>query len=596
MLAPGDGWSRTVAVLWRDPGQVRVLRAVLDPIGRVGAGPAAVSGAQVASADPGGGRYGPVDDAGEPQDARGGAGRLGAWAAAHRPSTHEAVLALERRENREARAVLLALFEALAEGVPHSAPDPDDAAVEGRPLLVGAANTAAAVNTVWAAAELLGARAVPGLARVLDRALTEPWTLESGRVRDACTAALAGIGTPEANDALLEASRRAPTTALREQILTVLDRAARAGSMPPSRLAELRISDHGLNGSGRRVITVRKHEFELSLGPDGRVDAVARDEVPLPDAAVDRVVAAEARSLRAAYDRELIRIEGLLATGRSWPYEQWRQIYLDNPVTRAVAARLLWRMEHRDGRIVDVLPSPDGGIAASRPAGRSAASGAASAGGVGIGVAGVGVEAWDAAGDPAAGTASGPMPDTVRLWHPRDAEPGGLAAWRAIRDRLGLVQPFAQIDRDFTSGDPDPDAAELNQYTGAAAGAEEFTAAAARLGWHLRSTKAGPGSDAVRLAHRPFPDDGLTVAVPCREEAGRPGGGRIVLGAGWFHRAEDRAHTPLALGYVPPRLYSEALRDIAVLARVARDGAQDAAKDDAQVVDDQDGIRDHIGY
>lgn len=355
MLAPGDGWSVTVSVTWRDPGQVRVLRAVLDA-GAGGKGAAAA----FAAADPGEPWHGPVDDAGEPQDAREGAGRLGARAAARRPKAHEAVLALERRENREARAVLLALFQALVEGVPQAAPDPDGGSVEGRPLLVGARNTAAAVNTLWAAAELLGAGAVPDLARILDRALTEPWTLESGRVRDACTAALAGIGTPEAADALLEASRRAPTKALREQILTVLDRAGRAGSMPPSRLAELHISDHGLNGGGRRLITVRKQEFELSLRPDGRVDVLARDEVPLPDAAADRVVAAEARSLRAAYGRELIRIEALLATDRSWTYEEWRRIYLDNPVTRAVAARLVWRMEHRGGRTVDVLPSSDG--------------------------------------------------------------------------------------------------------------------------------------------------------------------------------------------------------------------------------------------
>ena len=581
MLAPGDGWSLAVSVLWRDPGQVRVLRAVLEPGGRGAAAAVTALTAADPAGEPGGGRppgqYGPVDDAGEPQDAHGGVGRLGARASARRPSAHEAVLALGRRENREARAVLLALFEALAEGVPHAAPGPDGESVEGRPLLVGARNTAAAVNTLWAAAELLGAGAVPGLARILDRALTEPWTLESGRVRDACTAGLAALSTPEAGDALLEASRRAPTKALREQILTVLDRAGRAGSMPPSRLAELHISDHGLNGGGRRLITVRKHDFELSLRPDGRVDVLARDEVPLPDAAVDRGVAAEARSLRAAYDRELIRIEALLATGRSWTYEEWRRVYLDNPVTRAVAARLIWRMEHRGGWIVDVLPSSDGGIAAARAAyGNPASDGDAASGDVRAGA-----EAWEALDGRAAGTAGGGMPETVRLWHPRDADPGGLAAWRTIRDRLHLVQPFAQLDRDFTRGDPDPDAAELNQYTGTAVGdPEDFAAAVARLGWHMRSTKPAPGSDAVRLVHRLFPDDGLTVAVPCREEPGhgdgsRPGEGRIVLGAGWFHRAEDRARTPLALGYVPPRLYSEALREIAVLARSARGGDED---------------------
>ena len=65
--------------------------------------------------------------------------------------------------------------------------------------------------------------------------------------------------------------------------------------------------------------------------------------------------------------------------------------------------------------------------------------------------------------------------------------------------------------------------------------------------------------------------------MPCRE-----GGDSVVLGAGWFHRSEDRARTPLALGYVPPRVYSEALRDLAVLAR----GSQPPA----------DAVTDRIGF
>lgn len=515
VLEPGDGWSFAAPPAWHDPGQARVLRMVLGP-GARGVRPS------------------------------------------QRPLWREAVQGLGRRENREAHAALLALFEALAEGVPHAEPGP---ASDGRPLLVGPENTAAAVNTLWAAAELLGPESAPRIARVLDRALTEPWTLDSGRVRDACVAALAELGTPEALEALLEASRLAPTRSLREQILSVLERTARGERMPPSRVAELHIADHGLNGEGRRAITVRKHVFELVLLPDGRVEVVDRDETATPDAAADRVVATEARSLRAAYGRELTRIEALLATGRSWPYEEWRRVYMDNPITRAVAARLVWRMEHPGGRIVDVLPSSDGGIAAARPAtviedAVPGVDGAATR------------NRANTAG--AAGTAGESMPETVRLWHPRDADPAQLATWRTIRDDIRLVQPFDQIDRDFTRVDPDPDAAELNQHAGAAVDAASFAAALTGLGWHSRNSKAAAASDAIRLVHREFPDDGLSVSVACRECSGELRN-ETVLGAGWFHRTEDHARTPLAFGYIPPRVYSEALRDIAALARGSRD-------------------------
>ena len=380
-------------------------------------------------------------------------------------------------------------------------------------------------------------------------------------MRNACIRALAEIGTKQALDLLLVASRRAPTKAQREQILLVLDVAARRAKQPPSRTAELHVPSHGMSGSGRRTLTVHKHVFELVLRPDGRVDVVDRSEGATPDDAVARVIATEARSLRTAYDRELVRIEALLATERSWFYEEWRRLYLDNPITRAVAARLVWRMRYTDGRIVDVLPSSDGGVRAARPvvSGEEAeAGGAGSAAGAG------GAGATRAATD-------AELPDLVRLWHPRDAGPGLLAAWRTIRDEQALVQPFDQIERDFTRADPDPDAVELNQYAAAAVAAAHFAEAVGRLGWHSRKSSGRgqhqpPGGqergDTVLLVRREFPDDGVCVAVPCRED-----GESVVLGSGWFHRMEDQARTPVELGFVPPRVHSEALRDIAMLAR-----------------------------
>jgi len=49
-------------------------------------------------------------------------------------------------------------------------------------------------------------------------------------------------------------------------------------------------------------------------------------------------------------------------------------------------------------------------------------------------------------------------------------------------------------------------------------------------------------------------------------------------GVGWFHRADDRARTPLPLGAIGPRAYSEAVRDLSVLAggdRVVQDELSD---------------------
>ncbi|HEX4788553.1 MAG TPA: hypothetical protein VH372_08840, partial [Actinospica sp.] len=179
LLAPGDGWSAAAAELGLDdPEQINALLQVLEP-------------------------------------------HLGARPAQH-PAWRRQVRALGRREHREACAALRALFEALGEAVPRAA---TSAAADGRPLLVGRENTVAAVNLVWAAVELLGERAIPTLGLILDRSLTEPWTLDSGRVRNACAGALAGLDTDESASVLISAAASAPTKGQKEQLLLCLDSA-----------------------------------------------------------------------------------------------------------------------------------------------------------------------------------------------------------------------------------------------------------------------------------------------------------------------------------------------------------------------------------
>ncbi|HEX4791271.1 MAG TPA: DUF4132 domain-containing protein, partial [Actinospica sp.] len=319
------------------------------------------------------------------------------------------------------------------------------------------------------------------------------------------------------------------------------------GRQPPSRLAELQVPHHGLDRGGLLVLSTHHHEFLLTMLPDGQVTVEDQSSDATPDRAAERIVDAQVRAIRATYRRERTRLEALLATERSWSPGEWRRLYQDHPITRAVASLLVWRHEFADGGVLEMLPDPYGGASYVRQDDED------------------GVAAYTRQREemltPFRADA---QPTSVTLWHPRDADPAALAAWRAIRDERGLAQPFEQIDRDFTRVEPDPDSVELNQHAPAAVDAASFEAALTGLDWHSHRSKAGRLSDAIRLVHRDFPDARLSVTVPCRE-----GGETVVLGAGWFYRTQDRARTALALGYVPPRVYSEALRDLAVLARGA---------------------------
>lgn len=450
------------------------------------------------------------------------------------------VRTLARREYRTARTALAELFEALATAVPRAVRRPDADADE-RPLLVCRANAAAAVNTVCAAVELRGEDVTETLGRILDRTLSEPWAFESGRLRNACTRALVELGSTRATDLLVNAAASAVSKPHREQLLLCLDLAKRGEQPPPSRLSELHVPDHGLDGSGRMLLHAHHREYLIALEPGGEVTVRDQSADPTPDQAAERVLDTQIRAIRTTYRREVRRIEALLATERVWSAHEWRRIYQDHPITRSVANRLVWRQERTDGTVLEVLPGPFGGVSCSRSGDETRVSGAA-----------------DDVHAP--GTA-------ISLWHPRDADPAALAAWRALRDERALVQPFEQIDRDFTLVEPDPDATELNQHTSSRVETVAFAQAVEALGWHSRRNRTGPSSDTIRLVYRDYPDAYMTIAVPCMEE-----GQSVVLGAGWFHRSEDRARTPLALGYVPPRVYSEALRDLAALARGAIPG------------------------
>jgi Domain of unknown function (DUF4132) len=504
ILRPGDGWYRAVAARLEaeDAVDLRPLAAVLS-----------------------------VDRGARPN-------RDSDW----RRRVHE----LELKNRRWTTRLLAELLGALAEAVPLV--ESGDAA-DGRPLLVGPANTACAVNLVWAGVELNLERKSQTIGRILLRSVSEPWTVHSVRVRNACANALAEIGSRPAVDALAEAARQAQTKAVREQLPLCLDRAATRVEEPPSRVAELHVPHHGLDERGRRALIVHQHRFDLKLFPDGRVGATQRDGEPTPDAAASRVTAAESRAIRATYRKEVARIEALLATERDWDPEDRRRIYLDNPITRAVAGRLIWRHTHQDGRALDRIPGWDRTDAVTHPADGTRDGGDGDS---------------DSDSD-----SNGPAEDSsyrISLWHPRDADPAMPATWREVCRVRNLVQPFEQVERGFTRVAPESDATEFADHAPATVDAEHFAAAVRRLDWHSRRTRGGARSDSIRLAYRDFPDARVSVVVPCTDSPGPAGAGAVVLGSGWFHRTEDRARTPLPLGAIWPRVYSEAVRDLSILA------------------------------
>jgi hypothetical protein len=473
--------------------------------------------------------------------------RLLALSGGARP-THErnwtAAIDLLAGTDRATTPALRGLLGALATARPHAGPA-DDA--DGRPVLVGRENTAAAVNTVWAAAHLLGKSAVPDLGAALRRLLEEPWSADSTRLRNACAGALADIAGEEAIDELRAALAYAQSKGQRELLLLCMGRASGESAKTSSRLAELAVATHGLDVSGRREITAHHRDYLLTLHQDGSVTGTAVDAQAVDNEAADRVLRGELRAIKATYRKEVERIEALLATDRTWTFEQWQRLYLENPITRAVASRLVWRLQTAAGATTDVIP------AWAREHGRDRAGDRQ----------GGAVRAVDAL------PGAAPWPHGVvhvTLWHPREATHASLAEWRSALRLLPFRQPFQQIERQFTEIQRDPDKTELEEQAGAVVDAAGWEAALARLPWSVHRRAGGKTADSGDFLHRDFPDEKITATAmftKLRAQTGEPEA--IRLGTAWIHRTDDKGMTPLPLEALPPRISSEAQRDLTVL-------------------------------
>lgn len=450
------------------------------------------------------------------------------------------------KADRPAREMLAALLAALAEGEPQATPG-DEA--DGRPLLVGRANAVRAVNAIWAAAWLDLPEAMPRIGLILVRTLTEPWTMDSYvRIRNAAQNVLVQDGGKGAIAALTAAIPQAPTSALREQLNRDLSLASISAESPPSRIAELRVEQHGLDAEGERLLISDRRRSTVRISPDGRVNGVWAHPQGTRTFAARLALRAEVRAVRLTYRGEVVRIEGLLAADREWPLREWRRLYLENPITRAVAARTVWVFQPADERTQSVLPDWHRQIRAVD--GRS--------------------EPADWPSDPAT---------TVRLWHPRDAPPEQFAAWRALLAEGGFVQPFAQIERDFTRVEPEPEAVELQQCVGLRLATDSLAARRRVIHWSSRRRNTRTTSDAEHLMYREFPDAGLSIGLICakREDL-------VELGSAWFYRSASTARIPLPLSSIPARVYSEAVRDLAVLASHT-DPAPESPEDSDEIND-----------
>ena len=171
-----------------------------------------------------------------------------------------------------------------------------------------------------------------------------------------CAVLLGEIGTTEAHAALGRMKAKVRNRTVATTVDRALANAAERAGTSPSELLELAVSPQGLDTAGRREIAVGDGVAILELDDDGDAHltwrgADGRVTDKPPKALVDgqpagvRAAKEELKELRKALTIERGRVEDLLIETRSWSYPVWRERYLEHPLTRAFARRLIWRFE-----------------------------------------------------------------------------------------------------------------------------------------------------------------------------------------------------------------------------------------------------------
>ncbi|MGE3813112.1 MAG: DUF4132 domain-containing protein [Candidatus Nanopelagicales bacterium] len=413
--------------------------------------------------------------------------------------------------------------------------------------VVGPENSDIARATAWAASHIDEAWVVPLLDEVAVRGLG-PATVRAvdpnidpfsgDKVLNAAILGLGLIGTSEAIAALQRLALATRHNGVRTRINAALDAAAERSGLTRGQLVERTVSTEGFDDDGIRRVDAAPALARLVIESPGavRLEWAASGGWTTsagPDIDKGSVVGArrELKAARMNVAAERLRLEGLLGTDRTWPYDEWRRYYRDHPVTGALARSLIWSFSDSNGAEVIGMPM------------------------AGDQVLGADNEERQAAGE-----------SNVRLWHPAQASTDEVQAWRRWLMEAEVRQPFKQAFREIYVLTPAEIETRLhsNRFAAHVVRYQQMYALTKERAWvsnYLGSYDGGYDG----AARRDLPDVGLTAVFqhyPVDADAGAFRVDYATTDRVWFYRTGDRQREPVPLVDVPPLAFSEAMRDV----------------------------------
>ncbi|MEU4560041.1 DUF4132 domain-containing protein [Actinoplanes sp. NPDC023936] len=357
------------------------------------------------------------------------------------------------------------------------------------------------------------------------------------------------LPTPEVLAALREARGVTRHKGVHQQLDRKLQKIGRALGDRPE--VALRLPDLGFGRDGARVIPVGPAEAVITLGDGvelawrtagGRLSssvpaAVRRDH---PEAVAEvRALVKQVRGHLVTLARAL---EAGFATGQVVPYRELAA----NGLGWSMVRRLIWEVRDPSGEWRAFLPAADG-----------------------------------SAGGPLGG-------DEVRLWHPLVASPAEIGAWRDLLTARELRQPVKQAFREVYRLTPaeQETVTYSNRFAAHIVHYKQLYALVKGRGWATSMLGPWDGGDTAE-ATRVLGGGSwrVTLRHDYRDDD-TAGTDRV-----WFDRRAGASWRSVPLTDVPPRVFSEAMRDVDLFVSVTSIAADPSWFDGH--LDRFDG---HLGY
>jgi hypothetical protein len=367
-----------------------------------------------------------------------------------------------------------------------------------------------------------------------------------------CAALLGTSNDPGAASALASMRVRVTNRNVLKQIDRALGAAAARSGLSVEDTIELALPTLDLDERRRLEIPAGDAAAIVEVRDDGRVRArwrlaggteAAAPPPSLATAAPAAVAAVAERvaDIEAAIVDERRRMEDRLASVRAWPDPSWRARFLAHPLGGLFGRRLVWTVGI-SGTAEAALPTEDGWL---------------------------GVD-----GRPRPGTGESMV---VRLWHPAEATETEIRAWRSRLAASAIDQPIRQVEREtFRPLDRDRGLAADRRFAGRVVDHGRLRAILRQRGWAAPYVGAWDQGDEA-TAWRVF-DGGLRaelryqaverLATGERHERVRLVAVRFVNAPTTPPAAPASEATPVELAALPPRVFSEAIRDVSLVVAV----------------------------